>query len=78
MRDVSCFVGVEKQLHFFIVPLKWVISRKCGEKEKKKSELFHEQQSARIECVVGKATENTPKIRQATGFKVNVNLRESL
>lgn len=36
MRDVGCFVGVEKQLQFFIVPLKWVISRKCGKKEKKK------------------------------------------
>ena len=38
-RDVGCFVGVEKPLQFFIVPLKWVISRKCGKKEKEKKKV---------------------------------------
>lgn len=35
-RDVGRFVGVEKPSRFFLVPLKWLISRKWGEKGKKK------------------------------------------
>lgn len=45
--------------------------------KRKKLELFREQQRAQIECVVGKATENTEN-SQAIGFKAIVNLRESL
>lgn len=40
--------------------------------------MFREQQRAQAECEVGKATENIQQIRQAIGFKANVNLRESL
>lgn len=64
-RDVGCVVAIEKQLQFFIVPLKWVISRKWGEKEKKgekKLELFREQQRSKS-IVLGKKTENTEKIK---------------
>lgn len=47
-------------------------------KRKKNFEVFREQQRAQRVCVVGKPTENIQKVRQAIGFKANVNLRESL